>query len=93
MLYAVLQRKEDIIMTHRTQINLNDSEYHFLRDMAREQKKSIAQIVRDWIDEKRKKRFTKKYDNDSFWKIRGLGSSGRTDIGKNFDEYLYGGKK
>lgn len=80
-------------MAHRTQLYLNDSEYLFLKDEARKKKKSIAQIVRDWIEEKRKKRAGKKYMSDPFWKIRGIFGSGHSDIGRHFDDYLYGDKK
>lgn len=80
-------------MNHRTQLYLDDSQYHYLRDLARSKKKSIAQIIREWIEEKRKKRLTKNYEKDSFFKMRGLFSSGRPDMARDFDDYLYGNKK
>ena len=80
-------------MAHRTQLHLDDGQYHYLKDLARSEGKSIAQIIREWIEEKRKRRAGKKYENDPFWKLRGIFSSGRPDMGRNFDGYLYGGKK
>lgn len=80
-------------MAHRTQLHLEDSQYYYLKDLAKKEGKSIAQIIRDWIDEKRKKKARKKYENDPFFKLFGLFSSGRTDIAQNFDDYLYGDKK
>lgn len=80
-------------MAHRTQLHLDDSQYQFLKTLARSEGKSIAQVIRDWIEEKKKKGGAKKYEKDPFFKMRGLFSSGRADMGKNFDDYLYGGKK
>lgn len=80
-------------MAHRTQLYLEDSQYHFLKDLARSQKRSIAQIIRNWIEEKKRKGALKKYEKDPFFKIRGLFSSGNPDIARNFDSYLYGRKK
>ena len=80
-------------MAHRTQLYLEDSQYYYLKDLARSEKKSIAEIIRNWIEEKRKKRVVNKFKNDSLLKIRGFFASGRPDMGENFDDYLYGGKK
>ena len=79
-------------MAHRTQLHLDDSQYHYLKDLARSEGKSIAQVIRDWIEQKRKKRMTKKYKKDSFFKLRGIFSSGKPDMARHFDDYLYGGK-
>lgn len=80
-------------MSHRTQIYLEDAQYEFLKESARTQKKSIAQVIRDWVEEKRKKRTLKKYENDPFIKSFGSFNSGRPDMARNFDDYLYGDKK
>lgn len=80
-------------MTHRTQLYLDETQYQYLKELSRSQGKSIAQIVRDWIDERRKKRVKNKYLNDPFFKLRGIFSSGRTDMAEHFDDYLYGDKK
>lgn len=80
-------------MAQRTQLYLEDSQYEFLKDLARAEKKSIAQIIREWIDERRQKRALSKIEKDPFWEIRGIGASGCSDVGRRFDEYLYGKKK
>lgn len=80
-------------MAHRTQLYLDDSQYHYIKDLARSEGKSIAQIIRGWIDKKRKRRLAKRYLKDPFIKSRGIFSSGRPDMGRNFDDYLYGDKK
>lgn len=80
-------------MAHRTQLYLEDSQYQYLRDLARKEKKSVAQLIRDWIEEKRKARKSTKYLKDSFFKGRGIFSSGVPDMAEHFDDYLYGDKK
>ena len=84
-------------MAHRTQLYLDDSQYGYLKDLAKATKKSIAQVIRDWIEEKRlkkqKKISDKKYLKDPIFKLRGLFASGCPDMAENFDDYLYGDKK
>ena len=80
-------------MAHRTQLYLDDTQYEYLKDLARAEKKSIAQVIRDWIEERRQKRLLTKFDKDPFWKLRGIGSSGLKDVGRRFNDYLYGRKK
>lgn len=80
-------------MAHRTQLYLEDDQFAYLKELSRAQGKSIAAIVRGWIDKKRDKRNIVRYKNDSFWKLRGIFGSGQSDIARNFDDYLYGDKK
>ena len=80
-------------MAHRTQLYLEDAQYEYLKELTRAQKKSMARIIREWIDEKRQARKVKKNMNDPFWKMRGIGSSGKPDMAEHFDDYLYGDKK
>lgn len=80
-------------MAHRTQLYLEDAQYEYLKDLTRRQKKSMAQIIREWIDEKRQARKAKKYLDDPFFKARGLFGSGRPDMAEHFDDYLYGNKE
>jgi hypothetical protein len=53
----------------------------------------LSNELRDWIEEQRKKRIVKRFRSDPFLKMRGLFASGRPDMGRHFDDYLYGGKK
>jgi hypothetical protein len=80
-------------MAHRTQLYLDDDQYQYLKTLSRSQGKSIAQIVRDWINQRRGNRSLNKFAADPFWKLRGIGSSGRPDISENFDDTLYGTRK
>ncbi len=80
-------------MAHRTQLYLDDHHYEYLKKISLLEKKSITQVVRDWIEEKQQKNKSKKYEKDSFWKICKLGKSGKSDIAQNFDDDLYGNKK
>lgn len=79
-------------MAQRTQIYLDADQYSFLRDISRKEGRSMAQLIREWIDEKRLKKKSKKRTRDSLFKLRGI----FTDTGKvapSFDDYLYGDKK
>ncbi len=80
-------------MAHRTQLYLDDSQFHFLKDLARTENRSIASIIRDWINERRKGRSIQNYAKDPFFKMRGLFSSKTPNLAANFDDYLYGDKK
>lgn len=79
-------------MTHRTQLYLDDTQYRFVKDLARKEGKSIAAIIRNWIDERRKKKARVKYENDPLFKLRGI-ISDKPDVAQNFDDYLYGDKQ
>lgn len=80
-------------MAHRTQLYLDDSQYHFLKDLSRSERKSIASIIRDWINERRQTRSIQNYAKDPFFKAQGLFNSKTPDMATHFDDYLYGDKK
>lgn len=77
----------------KMQVYLDQARYHSFKSMAKKLKVSMAQLVREWIDEKTENRKTKKLTKDPFWKCVGRGDSGADDIAQRFDDYLYGGKK
>lgn len=79
-------------MAHRTQLYLDDAQYQYLKNTARREKKSIAKLIREWVDERRQVKSMKKYLNDPFFKLRGIFSD-KGDVAENFDDYLYGGKE
>lgn len=79
-------------MSHRTQVYLDKNQYDFLKEQSKNQDKSMANLIRDWIDEKRRILFQKDGDKDTLFEIRGLFKSGQTDIAEKFDDYLYGDK-
>ncbi len=80
-------------MAHRTQIYLDEGQYQYLKDLSSSGGKSIAGIIREWIDEKRKQRALRNYKKDPFFQARGIFGNGYSDIAKHFDDYLYGDKK
>lgn len=82
-----------MITAHRTQIYLDDFRYNELKDRARKEGKSFAQVVREAIDSvirNREVEALKKKDKtwQEFLKLAGIGSSGLTDVSKNHDKYL-----
>ncbi len=80
-------------MAHRTQLYLEEIQYEYLRTLASNLKKSIAEIIREWIVQHMEKDIRKNITSDSFWKTVGMVSSGKKYSAKNFDDYLYGKKK
>lgn len=80
-------------MVHRTQLYLDDDQYRYLKDTARREKKSIARLVREWIEQRRQARVQKGHKNDALLKVRGLFASGQTKMAELFDDYLYGDRK
>lgn len=80
-------------MAHRTQLYLDDLQYRFLKDVARSEKKSIASIIREWINERRQCKVIRNYSKDRFFKLQGLFASGDPKMAEKFDDYLYGDGK
>ena len=76
---------------HRTQLLIEDWQYQKLTKLAREHKKSLAEIIREWITE-RLKAHTKK--EDPLFSAIGIikGKKGKTRISENVDDILYGKK-
>lgn len=76
---------------HRTQLYLNETHYQFLAQWAQKRGASIAQAVRDLIDERMKAAAKlKKKKKDPFWKTVGIGSGDGSRIAENYENYLYG---
>ncbi|MEK7767507.1 MAG: hypothetical protein AAB368_14855 [bacterium] len=78
---------------HRTQLYLDEGRYQYLACLARKRRASIAQVVREFIDEHRDVRARRK--KDSFFNIIGMCSSGpkegwHPDFARHIDDYLYG---
>ena len=79
-------------MIHRTQLYLEETQYEYIKVLASSLKKSIAEIIREWIDQHIEKQTDKKITTNPFWKTVGMISSGKNDSARKFDEYLYGKK-
>jgi hypothetical protein len=78
--------------SHRTQIYLTKEQYQYLRRQAEKKKASIAEIVRELIDERLPKE--KDYEDNPLFTIGTDGfSMGRTQGSAEHDDYLYRGRK
>ncbi|MDO8335615.1 MAG: hypothetical protein Q7T74_02415 [Candidatus Saccharibacteria bacterium] len=74
--------------THRTQISLTEEQYRYLRRQAEKQKASIAQIVRDIIDERLPK--DTDYDENPLFALGQDGfKMGRKQGSQRHDDYIY----
>ncbi len=77
---------------HRTQIYLTKEQYQYLRRWAEKKKASIAEVVRELIDEKLPKE--KDYEDNPLFSIcRDSFSMGRHKGSVKHDEYIYRSKK
>jgi len=77
---------------HRTQISLDDWQYHVLMDLSRKTKKSLSALIREIVSEK----FATKpgeAGNDPLFGIVGIGSSGQKKSARIHDSILYGKKQ
>ncbi len=77
---------------HRTQLLLEDWQYQKLTKLARVKKRSLAEIIREWISERLK---TKAKKNDPLFAAIGMikGKKSKTRISENVDAILYGKKE
>lgn len=79
-----------------TNIRLYGETLKALKIKAVEEGKSVSQLVREAVEQILKsgvqKIDRKEFENDSFFKIIGLGKSGIKDGSINHDRYLYGAK-
>ncbi|MEW5746585.1 MAG: hypothetical protein AB1805_14230 [Nitrospirota bacterium] len=78
--------------THRTQIYLTHEQYRYLRRQAEKKKSSIAQVIREIIDERLPKEAD--YDDNPLFSIGNDGFSlGRKQGSQKHDDYIYRQKK
>lgn len=75
---------------HRTQLYLDETRYQFLVQWAQKRGESIAQAVRDLIDERMKAAAKSRKKKDPIWKAVGLGSGDGSAVAENYKDYLYG---
>jgi hypothetical protein len=74
---------------HRSQILLEEWQYQYLRDEARREGKSISQIVRELITERMESRRGEALQDDPFFDIIGMVSSGDGRVAEEHDKYIY----
>jgi hypothetical protein len=77
---------------HRTQIYLTKEQHQYLRQQAEKKRASIAEIVRELINERLPK--DKDYENNPLFSIGKDGfSMGRHKGSLKHDEYIYGKRR
>ena len=89
MLYYAMNAKG----LHRTQLYLDETRYQYLSCLAQKKKASLAQVVRELIDQSRSARSRRK--KDSFFDIIGMIKDGKSqgwhpEFARHIDDFLYG---
>ncbi len=74
---------------HRSQILLEEWQYQYLSDKARQEGKSISHIVRELISEWIESRSAETWEDDPFFDIIGMVSSGDGQVAEEHDKYIY----
>jgi predicted CopG family antitoxin len=71
---------------HRTQVIIDDKHYAFLKEKAKQEKKSISQVLREIIES-----YSRKSDVYSLLSVSGIAEDAEC-YGKDHDKWLYGKK-
>jgi hypothetical protein len=74
---------------HRSQILIEEWQYQYLSDEARREGKSISQLVREWLTEWIESRRAQTWEDDPFFDIIGMVSSGDGRVAEEHDKYIY----
>ncbi|MFZ5994986.1 MAG: hypothetical protein ACOYU4_08380 [Thermodesulfobacteriota bacterium] len=74
---------------HRTQIYLDETRYQYVMNLAKRQKKSMAQIIRELVDEHIQKRAGQKRE-DPFFQVIGTAAGTGESIAERYEDVLYG---
>ena len=83
---------------NRTQIYLPKTHAEVLRDLARERKVTMSEVIREILREKLRsgsapyRRRPRETLLQAAKRINALGKKGPRDLASNIDRYLYGGK-
>ncbi len=77
----------------RTQMYFPEDVLRELKRKAREEKTTIAEIVRSSVSEILRKEKAKDWIEDPLWNMVGSSSSKDRDLSVNHDKYLYGKNK
>ena len=77
---------------HRTQISLEEWQYQALLEISKKEKKSLSQLIREFLSEKISKH-TKKIEEDPVWGIIGIGSGDGFPVAQQHDRFLYAKRK
>jgi hypothetical protein len=74
---------------HRTQISLEGWQYQVLLEVAKRERKTLSQIVREVLSEKLFSKCVQRVDQDPIWGIIGIGSGDGSPVAREHDRYLY----
>jgi hypothetical protein len=77
----------------KMQVYLDQARYNTVKNMAKKLGVSMAQLIREWVDEKSQSRKSNPLIEDPFWRCVGKGDSGKKNIAQHFDDYLYGNRQ
>ncbi len=77
---------------HRTQISLEEWQYQALLEISKKEKKSLSQIIREFLSEKISKHTTK-IEEDPVLGIIGIGSGDGSPVAQQHDRFLYAKRK
>jgi len=77
----------------RTQMYFPEGVLRELKRKAREEKTTVADIVRSAVSELLRKEKARDWVEDPLWNMVGSSSSRDTDLSVNHDKYLYGKRK
>ena len=77
----------------RTQMYFPEDVLRELKRKAREEKTTVAEIVRSSVSEILRKEKAKDWIEDPLWNMVGSSSSKDRDLSVNHDKYLYGKNK
>lgn len=75
---------------HRTQLYLDEQRYQYLVALAQAKKESLAQAIRDLLDEHMLRR-TKRPKADTLLKVVGIGKGDGKAVACDYETYLYNG--
>lgn len=75
---------------HRTQLYLDETRYQFLVQWAQRTGASIAQAVRNLIDERMATETARKKQGDPFWEVVGAAAGDGSRVAENDEDSLYG---
>ncbi len=77
----------------RTQMYFPEDVLRELKRKAREEKTTVAEIVRNSVSETLRKEKAKDWTEDPLWNMVGSSSSKDRDLSVHHDKYLYGKNK
>lgn len=82
-----------LLSEKRTQVYFPKEVYRRIEEKAKKESKSSAAVIREAVERYLEEERDIDWENDSIFKLAGLGDSGLGDLSVNHDKYLYGGRE